>query len=226
MAQSPKREGFRFPTPEVPPEIKSALRAAFDEIDTNKDGRIDQDELHQGLKKSGHTFSKRVIKRMMMFQLYQHNEVKIGALSFEQFVGLSGFLNMMKGSFDSLDGDKNGTIDDKEMGRGLLDLGLPVKADQIKLLMAVVDADNNGTVEFAEYVDLAFYLIFFSYISDSLSKKNVESFAPEVIQDLCGLAGVEVSDKDVNAFIEKSKGRVATFQDLLGLLVIAQVSTK
>ena len=201
----------------------SALKAAFEEIDTNGDGRIDQDELHQGLKKSGHSFSKRVIKRMMMFQLFQYNEVKVGALSFEQFVGLSAFLNTMKGSFDLLDGDKNGTIDDVELGRGLIDLGLPVKADQIKLLMAVVDADNNGTVEFEEYVDLAFYLIFFSYISDSLKMKNVESFPPEQIQEMCGLAGVEISLDAVKDFISKTQGRSATFQDLLGLLVIAQV---
>ena len=217
------RSGFRFPTPKVPEEIQVVLKAAFEEIDTNNDGRIDQDELHQGLKKSGHSFSKRVIKRMMMFQLFQYDEVKIGALTFEQFVGLSGFLNMMKGSFDLLDGDKNGNIDDKELGRGLIDLGLPVKADQIKLLMAIVDADKNGTVEFEEYVDLAFYLIFFSYISDSLRKKNVESFPPEAIQDLCGLAGVEITLEEVKDFIGKTKGRVATFQDLLGLLVIAQV---
>ena len=114
---------FSFPTPKVPDNVKDSLRLAFNEIDTNSDGRIDEDELLRGLKRNGHTFSKRVVHRMMMSQLYQADEVKIGALNFDQFVSLSAFLASMKNAFDSLDGDKNGCIDDKELGSGLVDLG-------------------------------------------------------------------------------------------------------
>ena len=89
--------------------------------------------------------------------------------------------------------------------------------------MAIVDKDTNGTVEFSEYVDLTFYLIFFSYITQTLSQRNIETFEPKMITELCGLAGVELSEEGSKSFIEKNKGKPATFNDFLGLLVVSQL---
>eukprot|EP00008_Paramoeba_atlantica_P011842 CAMPEP_0201490894 /NCGR_PEP_ID=MMETSP0151_2-20130828/27844_1 /ASSEMBLY_ACC=CAM_ASM_000257 /TAXON_ID=200890 /ORGANISM="Paramoeba atlantica, Strain 621/1 / CCAP 1560/9" /LENGTH=135 /DNA_ID=CAMNT_0047877027 /DNA_START=573 /DNA_END=980 /DNA_ORIENTATION=+ len=132
----------------------------------------------------------------------------------------------MKEAFEKLDRDHNGFINDKELGAGLLDLGLRVTGEQIKLLMAIVDTDHSETVKFAEYVDLTFYLVFFSYITRSLSSRNIESFPPEAVADLCSLAGVSITLEAVKEFIEKNKGRPATFNDFLGLLVMSQVKSK
>mmetsp|Transcript_38839 Transcript_38839/g.54161 ORF Transcript_38839/g.54161 Transcript_38839/m.54161 type:complete len:229 (+) Transcript_38839:304-990(+) len=218
--------GFRFPKPPVPDSVRQSLEIAFKEIDTKSDGRIDEDELLLGLKKNGYTFTKRVIRRMLMFQLYQAEEVEKKTLNFDQFVSLSAFLAMMKEAFEKLDRDHNGFINDKELGAGLLDLGLRVTGEQIKLLMAIVDTDHSETVKFAEYVDLTFYLVFFSYITRSLSSRNIESFPPEAVADLCSLAGVSITLEAVKEFIEKNKGRPATFNDFLGLLVMSQVKSK
>jgi Ca2+-binding EF-hand superfamily protein len=220
--KSPRGGPVRFPVPSFPDNVKKMLEAAFNEIDVNKDGRIDEDELLSALQKNGYNFSKKIVRKLMMFHLYREDEVKLASLNFQQFIQLSFFLDLMKNSFNTLDGDKNGCIDEREFGSSLIDLGLPVKREQIKLLMAIVDEDNNGTIEFSEYVDLSFYLLFFSQLADMNSKKNLEEFSPPQIVDLCGLAGVEVSEETAAEFIKKNAGRPLSFNSLLGLLLFAQ----
>jgi Ca2+-binding EF-hand superfamily protein len=223
MAAPKSPRGFKMPPPNLSEPDRKVLQAAFNEIDMNKDGRIDEKELHSALKKTGLPFSKRVVHRMMLIHLQGTNDAKLNSLDFEQFVALSSFLNAMKHSFQSLDGDKNGSIDEKELGSGVIDLGLPVKREQIKLLMAIVDTDNNGTVDFAEYVDLTFYLIFFNHLAEVHRNKKIDEFTPLGLIDLCSIAGVEVTEEQAKDFIEKNQGKYATFHDLLGLLLVAQL---
>ena len=224
MAAAPRSpRGFKMPSPNISDADKKVLQAAFNEIDMNKDGRIDEKELHTALKKTGLPFSKRVVHRMMLIHLHGSNESKLKSLDFDQFVALSSFLNAMKHSFASLDGDKNGSIDEKELGSGVIDLGLPVKREQIKLLMAVVDTDNNGTVDFAEYVDLTFYLIFFNHLAEAHRNKKIDDFTPSDLIELCSIAGVEVSEEKAKEFIERNAGKFVSFNDFLGLLLVAQL---
>jgi len=80
------------------------------------------------------------------------------SLSFEEFLQLTAFLEEMRTNFRRADQDGNGKVDQAELGRVLLDAGFNLSSSQIKHLMNVVDSDHSGTVEFTEFIDMAFYL--------------------------------------------------------------------
>eukprot|EP00211_Chloroparvula_japonica_P014448 CAMPEP_0119132474 /NCGR_PEP_ID=MMETSP1310-20130426/11855_1 /TAXON_ID=464262 /ORGANISM="Genus nov. species nov., Strain RCC2339" /LENGTH=249 /DNA_ID=CAMNT_0007123111 /DNA_START=62 /DNA_END=811 /DNA_ORIENTATION=+ len=222
-AKSPRMERLPQPPP-LPAKALEQLKGAFSSIDSNGDGRVDVGELHIALKKAGFHFPKRVIRRMLNYHLHQADELSNveKGINFDQFASLSAFLEMMKKTFKTLDGDGNGCIDDKELGSGLIDLGLPIKGRDIRLLMAIVDADNNGTVEFEEFVDLAFYLIYFRLIAQTFSSTKVENLAPADLQDACSCAGVDITLEKATTFIDNHKGRPLSFQDMMGVFLIAQ----
>tara|TARA_R110002050_G_scaffold141966_1_gene267167 strand:- start:319 stop:1065 length:747 start_codon:yes stop_codon:yes gene_type:complete len=222
-SKSPRLDRLPKP-PALPKKVIEGLQAAFNEIDTNKDGRIDEGELVIALKKGGFHFPRRVVRRMMSYHLHQADELDNAekGLNLDQFVSLTSFLELMKKTFGTLDGDKNGAIDDKELGSGLIDLGLPVKLNEIRLLMAIVDFDNNGTVEFEEFVDLTFYLIYFHLIAQTHRSTKVENLPPADLRDLCACAGVEISEEKAVEFINNHKGRTLNFHDMLGVFLIAQ----
>ena len=57
-------------------------------------------------------------------------------------------------AFSTLDPDNSGSLDAHELGAALELFGQPTGPDQIEKLIAIVDADGSGSVEFAEFATL------------------------------------------------------------------------
>jgi len=61
-------------------------------------------------------------------------------------------LNELKSAFDLFDEDGSRSIDEVELGNLLRTLGMTVSDDAVQRMLAEMDSDGNGTVEFHEFV--------------------------------------------------------------------------
>jgi len=185
------------------------MRQYFNEIDTNHNGKIEASELSVALNRSSFHFSENVIKRMIAIVDNQKN----GCVTFEEFAELTQYLENQRFSFAREDSDKNGKIDHIELGRALLDMGYNLKANQIKHLLAVVDEDHNGTIEFAEFIDLSFYLRILEKLFSKLAQNGKLK-----VSDLVALftdAGLQCTSDTLRTHIHERNH--LTFDDVLDI---------
>jgi len=185
------------------------MRQYFQEIDTNHNGKIEASELTAALNRSSFHFSEKVVKRMIALVDHENK----GCVSFEEFAELTLFLDNQRIAFAREDNDKNGKIDHIELGRALIDMGFNLKSNQIKHLLAVVDEDHNGTIEFAEFIDLSFYL----RILDKLFSKLAQNGKLKVsdLIELYNNAGLICTSDSVKALIHERNH--LTFDEVLDI---------
>ena len=60
----------------------------------------------------------------------------------------------IKEAFDLFDNDKSGTIDTNELKQALKNLGIDAKNQTLTNMMADLDKDNSGTIDFDEFIDM------------------------------------------------------------------------
>merc|ERR1712046_371712 len=72
---------------------------------------------------------------------------KKGGLSEEQ-------LEEIREAFGLFDGDASGMIDVRELKAAMRALGFEVKNEALKKMVSDVDNDGNGTIEFAEFLEM------------------------------------------------------------------------
>lgn len=60
----------------------------------------------------------------------------------------------IKFAFNAIDADKDGHIESKELGAALKKIGEDVSPAKLKELIALVDKNNNGKIEFDEFIEL------------------------------------------------------------------------
>merc|ERR1711915_580458 len=72
---------------------------------------------------------------------------KAGQLSEEQ-------LDEIREAFSLFDGDQSGAIDVRELKAAMRALGFEVKNEELKKMVADVDNDGNGTIEFGEFLEM------------------------------------------------------------------------
>merc|ERR1712195_328001 len=70
---------------------------------------------------------------------------KKGGLSEEQ-------LDEVREAFGLFDADASGEIDVRELKAAMRSLGFEIKNEELKKMVADVDGDGNGTIEFAEFL--------------------------------------------------------------------------
>jgi centrin-1 len=63
-------------------------------------------------------------------------------------------LEELKEAFNLFDTDGNGTIDAKELKAAMRALGFEVKKADVRALIASIDKDESGAIDFAEFVDM------------------------------------------------------------------------
>merc|ERR1712196_458325 len=72
---------------------------------------------------------------------------KPGQLSEEQ-------LDEIREAFSLFDSDASGAIDVRELKAAMRALGFEVKNEELKKMVSDVDNDGNGTIEFAEFLEM------------------------------------------------------------------------
>merc|ERR1712127_294403 len=72
---------------------------------------------------------------------------KKGGLSEEQ-------MEEIREAFNLFDGDQSGAIDVRELKAAMRALGFEVKNEELKKMVADVDGDGNGTIEFGEFLSM------------------------------------------------------------------------
>merc|ERR1712010_179570 len=72
---------------------------------------------------------------------------KKGGLTDEQ-------MEEIREAFGLFDGDASGAIDVRELKAAMRALGFEVKNEELKKMVADVDNDGNGTIEFAEFLNM------------------------------------------------------------------------
>merc|ERR1711934_647637 len=72
---------------------------------------------------------------------------KKGGLSEEQ-------LDEIREAFSLFDGDQSGAIDVRELKAAMRALGFEIKNEELKKMGSDVDNDGNGTIEFAEFLQM------------------------------------------------------------------------
>lgn len=128
---------------------KERLNAFFKAADQNHDGMLDRDELVAVCKKMGHGLDVENFIKIADVNLdgqVNYSEFLMAAVNFKKRTTL----NEIKKIFDTIDIDGSGSISRAEMSR-FINL---TEGDKILCqLFNEIDADNNGVISFAEFME-------------------------------------------------------------------------
>ena len=128
------------------------LKKSFDSIDKDKNGYLDVDEIREFLKEVEleETYADLIIRVF--------GKTTEGSINFDEFKeyiqvtseSSSDPRKLFKLLFDSIDGDKSGYIDAKEMTEFLSYFGMEMSEKEAQDAIKEIDADRNGTIDFNE----------------------------------------------------------------------------
>ncbi|KAM9770095.1 mitochondrial adenyl nucleotide antiporter SLC25A23 isoform 1-T1 [Menidia menidia] len=120
----------------------------FDQLDLNKDGRIDLRELRAGLK--GRGLSRGSLERMV--KVGDTNQD--GVLDFEEFIQyLSNHEKQLRLMFHRLDRNNDGQIDAAEIRDCLRSIGVNISKEDATRILKSMDKDGTMTIDWNEWRD-------------------------------------------------------------------------
>jgi len=131
------------------------LERLFHQLDANGDGRIDMQELYDGLNSLGyHHISKEHVEEFL-----RHSDVDgSGDLNMKEFVSyLQDHTKKLHIVFSKLDQNKDGAICINEIVEGFKKMGIFVSENEAAALLYRIDEDNSLDITFEEWWD---YLLF------------------------------------------------------------------
>ncbi|KAL6595431.1 hypothetical protein ACP70R_047771 [Stipagrostis hirtigluma subsp. patula] len=131
----------------------TGLKEMFKNIDKDNSGTITLEELKNGLAKQGTKLSDTEIQQLMEAADADGN----GLIDYEEFVTATVHMNKLDReehlftAFQYFDKDNSGYITREELEQALKDQGL-YDAEQIKEVISDADSDNDGRIDYAEFV--------------------------------------------------------------------------
>ncbi|XP_073670408.1 mitochondrial adenyl nucleotide antiporter SLC25A23 isoform X1 [Paramisgurnus dabryanus] len=133
----------------VDPERERLWADLFDQLDLNKDGRIDVNELRIGF--AGRGLSSSSVEEQVVRAGDTNQD---GQLDFEEFIEfLRSQEKRLKLMFRSLDRNNDGEIDVGEIQQSLHNLGVDITLEQAAKILQSMDKDHSMTVDWAEWRD-------------------------------------------------------------------------
>ncbi|XP_018593898.2 calcium-binding mitochondrial carrier protein SCaMC-3-like isoform X2 [Scleropages formosus] len=132
----------------VDPDREKRWAELFEQLDLNKDGRIDVNELRIGLVARG-------ILRSDVEEIVREGDTNHdGQLDFEEFTQcLRTHEKELRLMFRSLDRNNDGHIDLAEIQQSLHNLGVDVSSEQAARILQSMDKDGTMTVDWNEWRD-------------------------------------------------------------------------
>ncbi|PWZ25869.1 Calcium-dependent protein kinase 2 [Zea mays] len=131
----------------------TGLKEMFKNIDKDNSGTITLDELKQGLAKHGPKLSDSEMEQLMEAADADGN----GLIDYDEFVTATVHMNKLDReehlytAFQYFDKDNSGYITKEELEHALKEQGL-YDADKIKEVIADADSDNDGRIDYSEFV--------------------------------------------------------------------------
>ncbi|CAH1779376.1 unnamed protein product [Owenia fusiformis] len=146
MSQPQVDEGYNKDTADT-----LRYKELFEKLDVNKDGRIEISELSTALAaKKNISNSQAVGHAKKLFKRADSDDSK--SLDFSEFVEYMGkHETELKLAFSSLDKNKDGLIEPKEIQIALLDLGIDIDLEEAKRLTKRLDRDGNLKLSYEEW---------------------------------------------------------------------------
>ncbi|CAM8952904.1 unnamed protein product [Rhodiola kirilowii] len=129
------------------------LKTMFKGMDTDNSGTITMEELKQGLAKQGTKLSEYEVKQLMEAADADGN----GTIDYEEFIAATMHMNRMDReehlytAFQYFDKDNSGHITTEELEQALHEYGM-LEGRDINEILAEVDADNDGRINYDEFV--------------------------------------------------------------------------
>ena len=131
------------------------LKPLFDKLDLNKDGRIDGEELAEGLYNMGYVY---ISKEQIEMFLQRSDASRSGDLSLKEFVEhLQKHEKQLHFVFSKLDTNKDGRVTSEEIKVAFKNLGINICSEEAEKLVSRLDDDNSLDISYEEWRD---YLMF------------------------------------------------------------------
>eukprot|EP00415_Alexandrium_ostenfeldii_P000394 UN0394 len=145
---------------QLPESEIQELKALFMDMDTNKDGTVSLAELKKALGMSGVQLPDNIAELMTECDLDGS-----GVLDYTEFLGAVmdrkqyHQKDILWAAFKRFDCDNSGFIDRKELHKVLNEevresMGLGGKISNVDKILAEVDKDNNGQIDFEEFFEM------------------------------------------------------------------------
>merc|ERR1719474_379971 len=136
------------------PDQKKVIQEAFNFIDINLDGQIDQAEISNLMERLGVDVSEAEIEQ----RLNEFDKDKNGTINFKEFLVLMKEIvtdvhdeRRLKEAFSLFDKDNNGYIDTAELDSMMSNLGETLSPEQVKEMLACADFDKDQKITFKEF---------------------------------------------------------------------------
>lgn len=124
------------------------LRQLFDSIDSDRNGRLDQQELQGALAQLGLPCSSDYLSDM----LSQYDEDHDGEVDYTEFQHyVKRRRHAMERAFDKLDADKSGGISEAELLRVLQHAGMKASSSDAQHMVQMLDSHHTGEVTFQDF---------------------------------------------------------------------------
>lgn len=130
---------------------RAYLQKLFSEIDSNRDGRITGQELHEALRRGQPTsdFDPYTIQTL----IEKYDSDRDNQISFQEFNSLFGHLNAQLNEFYDFDADNSGSIDGRELGNILHRKGYQFSPDLFNYIVYEISRRSGKPgVTFDTYV--------------------------------------------------------------------------
>jgi len=149
------------------------LESLFSKLDLNKDGKIDCEELAEGLNNMGYDH---ISKHQIQKFLQRSDATRSGDLTLQEFVDyLQKHEKQLHFVFSKLDTNKDGRVTSSEIKVAFKNLGIVISVEEAEKLVSRLDDDNSLDISFEEWRD---YLMFHpsSNIDDIIEYWRKESY--------------------------------------------------
>uniref|UniRef100_A0A5B7AXG8 non-specific serine/threonine protein kinase n=1 Tax=Davidia involucrata TaxID=16924 RepID=A0A5B7AXG8_DAVIN len=180
-----KKRALRVVAEHLSVEEVAGIKEAFEMMDTSKRGKINLEELRNGLQKLGHQIPDAELQILMEAANIDGD----GTLNYGEFVAVSVHLRRMandehlRKAFAFFDRNQSGYIEIEELRDALSDEDDANSEEVIKAIMHDVDTDKDGRISFEEFAAMMKAGTDWRKASRQYSRERFNSLSLKLIQD-------------------------------------------